>query len=194
MATHSDTIGEVCVYRIDKNDVIWFTNTYWDTFARGNDAPMVCGSHVIGSSLWDHIMGVETREIYERVIHAVRSTGNSFEFPYRCDSPEQIREMSMATHALPDGGVEFQSRIVQTSVREPVEVLRKRSWGADIFVSICSVCKRVDAGGDRWISIATGLESGVIDLRQADSMAFSHGVCPRCMDELMEQIDQLDIE
>ena len=55
------------VYRIDASDMITDVDDAWVEFARRNEAESLTRTAVVGSSLWNHVSGAETRHVYEHL-------------------------------------------------------------------------------------------------------------------------------
>ena len=81
-------------YEIDASDVITQVNRHWEEFAEANDAPGL-GARVVGTWLWKHFAGMEVKYIYRTLLERVRESGQSVSIPFRCDSPELRRRMSL---------------------------------------------------------------------------------------------------
>jgi len=63
-----DAVGRSSVWTIDRENVITSVGGDWDAFAESNDAASLCGSSVVGRSLFDFISGEETQRIYRLLL------------------------------------------------------------------------------------------------------------------------------
>jgi len=114
MAKQSESV----VYCIDADDAIDSVNVAWTRFAIENQAAQL-STGVIGTSLWDHIVGVDVVHIYRDLLSRVRTKNVSASFPFRCDSPECYRLMRLVVIPLLDDPLPIS---VPESVRESVLV------------------------------------------------------------------------
>ena len=153
--------GTTYFHRIDAQDRIVEISDNWDAFARANSAPDTCmSSNVLGTKLWGHIHDLETRYIYEILLAKIRNTGKSVSVPIRCDSPESVRHIEIRMEPLDGGSVAFAR--------------------SDRLVRICSFCKQIDLGTDRWAEIETAV--GQLGLFKEPVLpALTHTICPACM-------------
>src|SRR5689334_22653245 len=94
-----------CVlYDLDREDRLAAVSGAWDHFARENGAPELCGSRVLGRSLWDFVCGADVRHWNEVLLHGVRGHGRPVAVPFRCDAPDRERRMEMQVTPLKGGG------------------------------------------------------------------------------------------
>jgi hypothetical protein len=142
------------VYRVDGRDVITRVNAAWRAFAAENGAPSLA-ARAVGTSLWAHVEGAETRALYAAVHAAVRRSGRPVTLPFRCDAPEERRWMELTVRPLGGGHLQVVSALVQQAVWPRVALLDPAEpRGAGQFV-MCSWCKRVRVG-DGAAAAATG--------------------------------------
>jgi hypothetical protein len=81
-------------YRIDAKDRIVEVGGAWKDFAYangGNPDP----SAVIGRPLWDFVRDEGTREVYRLIVLEARRRRTPIHIPFRCDSAEIERHMTM---------------------------------------------------------------------------------------------------
>lgn len=144
-------------YRIDDHDRIIFFNDEWLAFARENDGAHLTPAHVWSRPLWKFISDPETRHLYRLILSRVRR-GKAITVHMRCDSPTARRVIELQIAPLPDGSVDFNSRITHEEAREYVALLDvKQERSADI-VSVCSWCKRVHVPGEGWFEVEEAIE------------------------------------
>src|SRR3954453_5494237 len=93
------------IYTVDLDGRITFMNRSWARFAQSNGAPQLCDEDtVLGTSIWDAIADLPTRERIEAAIETLRegrATSVAWEFP--CSSPVEERIFLMQVSALGDG-------------------------------------------------------------------------------------------
>ena len=80
---------ETVAYCIDADDNIISVNEAWNRFAIENDAAQL-STEVIGTSLWDHIVGVDVAHIYRDLLSRVRAKMVSASFPFVAILPSVI--------------------------------------------------------------------------------------------------------
>ena len=135
------------VYRVDRHDVITRVNAAWRAFAAENGARSLA-ARAVGTSLWAHVEGAETRALYAGVHAAVRRSGRPVTLPFRCDGPEERRWMELTVRPLGGGNLQVVSALVQRAASPRVPLLDPAEpRGAGQFV-MCSWCKRVRVDGD----------------------------------------------
>lgn len=177
------------VYRLDQHDVITRVNTAWRTFAAANGAPGLASS-AVGTSLWSHVGGTETRRLFEAVHATVRATGRPVTLPYRCDAPDERRWMELTVRALGGGQLQVVSALVRRAPRTPVLLLDATVPRGDWPMLVCGWCSRVRTVADAafgsavpapWVnveSVRAGLPGATVLPRLV------HDVCPDCADEV----------
>jgi signal transduction histidine kinase len=93
------------IYTVDLDGRITFMNRSWARFAQSNGAPQLCDERtVIGTSIWDAISDVATRDQIEQAMASLRegrATSIAWEFP--CSSPVEERIFLMQVSALGEG-------------------------------------------------------------------------------------------
>lgn len=177
------------VYRLDQHDVITRVNTAWRTFAAANGAPALASS-AVGTSLWAHVSGTETRRLYESLHATVRATGRAVTLPYRCDAPDERRWMELTVRPLGGGQLQVVSALVRRAERTPVLLLDATVPRGDWPMLVCGWCSRVrtvaqaafgSAVPAPWVnveSVRAGLTGATVLPR------LMHDVCPDCVDEV----------
>ena len=93
------------IYTVDLEGRITFMNRSWARFAQSNGAPQLCDEGtVIGTSIWNAIGDLSTRDQIERAMETLRegrAPSITWEFP--CSSPVEERIFLMQVSALGDG-------------------------------------------------------------------------------------------
>jgi len=167
-----------CCYSIDTADAVFAVDDAWVRFAQGNGAPELTRQRVLGSSLWAHIAGSETREIYETLFDWVRSHRAKITVPMRCDSPERVRVMRLELSPAPRGGIQFECVLERQHTRPYFSLLDRLMQRSRQHLPVCSFCRRILAFGE-WLepeTAATRLEL----LHTSFPPTPLESVCERC--------------
>ncbi|MBE0598678.1 MAG: hypothetical protein IH614_15575 [Desulfuromonadales bacterium] len=181
------TDDRLFIYRIDAEDRITLVNREWLDFARENAAPELVPEHLLGEPLERFIADWPTRHLYEIVYQRVRQAGRKVRLPFRCDSPDRRRAFQMTIAPLEQGGLEFTVRVVgiEPSPKRPV-LDRSVKHSTEVAV-ICSWCKRLRVGADRWAEIEEAVAEE--ELFGADPPSLTHDVCPACLATIRDQLE-----
>ncbi|HSV28919.1 MAG TPA: hypothetical protein VLL76_05155 [Candidatus Omnitrophota bacterium] len=168
------------VYRINAADVIVYVNDAWRDFARHNgDADLA--DRAIGQSLWALITDPTLVRLYRDLVAAVRQSRRVLSFSYRCDSPDEKRELVMTIRPLLDE-VEFENRFVAIEPQSPRAFFDRFVRGDRQAVSICSICQKL-AADDHWLDPIEAFHSGAVHLDDTP-LVLSPTVCPACEGDL----------
>src|SRR3954471_1892229 len=122
-------------YEVTADDTVSATGGDWAAFALENGAPELVD--VKGVPLFDFIAGAGIRQVYRELLARVRD-GQRVAFPFRCDSDDMVREMSMIICPLDHGRVRFESFFLRSNPR-----LVQPGVGLPSRIRVCSWCKRV---------------------------------------------------
>ncbi len=174
---HEDAVVH---YTIDSEDIIRSVSPLWDKFALKNAGENVLAAEVIGRSIWDFVINVETRHLYQTIAAQIRSGRLIAKFPFRCDSPDRRRYMQMEMRLANAGGIEFVSEILREELREPVALLDQHVPRSDKFLVMCSWCKKIEIAGG-WIEV----EEAIVALQlfgEEASPRISHTMCDACLE------------
>lgn len=139
--------------------------------------------NIVGRNLFEFIEGLEVQHLYAIFHEKVLKDRRHIVFDYRCDGPSVRREMRMSL--TPEGElVRYESIVLQETPR--VKDIPAVSPSAEVFVPICSICKRYryPSGSNEWKEL---------DLMPAEPelpsrFHFTHGLCPNCFESMMAQI------
>jgi hypothetical protein len=186
-------------YLIDASGVVLGVGAVaWSRFANENAAPSLTPEAVIGSSLFEQLLGTDVqnacRKIHDAVCQRRRPTVT---YEYRCDAPDAERRMRMSIGPVqrPSGSIValYQSQMVTDAPRLPLGLLsmeQRASPGIaapqDDIVVLCSFCHNL-----AWPIGATEQDQTWIRIdeyyRQGGSpdVTVSHGICPECVDRLV---------
>jgi hypothetical protein len=167
-------------YSIDEKNVFMSIEPQaWMEFAIANDTPELTPDSVRGRMIWDYINGDDSRRIYNILFKRIRHEKQTITFPYRCDSADIRRFMSMEMRLGENNSIEFKSSVLKIEQRAPVSLLDIASSRTEDIIIICSWCKDIWVYDIGWINI----EEGVRRLGIFDSIAqprLTHSVCANC--------------
>lgn len=176
------------IYHLDTADRITAVNSAWDDFARANGWPAPSDA-IIGRPLWDFISGAEVISLWRTLFEVVRGGRSSCRIPFRCDSPELRRDMSLEIVPSSDYMLECRATTLQTQphLRTPLAPSYASDLSPHEFVRLCSWCKKMHVADD-WIDLAAGIhELQLFEIYQMPVL--SHGICPGCRDNMLANLD-----
>jgi hypothetical protein len=185
-------------WSIDRDGRIETVGDGWDRFAEANAGQGLLPPGILGRGLDEFFAGVEVRALLGELFRRVRQRGESLTIPFRCDSPSELRQLSLTIDPRSDGGLDFLSRtqaVVPRSV--PALVLDGSATRSLLLLSLCAWCKRVEVPD--WTGLDAALEPGSwLELDEAMSRLpildppvprITHGICPTCRATLMDDGD-----
>jgi hypothetical protein len=189
---------EGIAYLTDQRGVIVaIGQTRWDAFAKDNDWREGQASRVVGRTLFDTLAGRQVREAATKVHEAVASGRRpTISYHYRCDAPSQKRQMRMAITCVECSGtpmVLYQSQLLSATSRPPMGLFGAPSPEAARdpsipFVSVCSYCHSVawppGAEDREWIEPEAYYVRG-----GSGDVSVTHGICPRCLEDVLKDLD-----
>ena len=135
------------VYRIDGTDYLTYVSNAWVAFAQENGARELVPSNVIGHIIWSFIEGSAIRDFYQAMFDRVRVSKAELVVPFRCDSPDTIRQMELAIRPMDRGGLELEGRVLSIGSRDNVHLFDRYAGRAIQTIPICSFCRRVAVSG-----------------------------------------------
>ncbi len=178
----------VVEYILDEKDRILSFNEAFRVFAQENDASSLLPK-VVGSNLWDHIAGLEVREMYRLLLNQVRLKGRSIRIPYRCDAPWMLRDLELELEPLPGGLVRIRSRTRRLELRQALALLDPRTERDPTrLLLVCSWCKRIQ-DGSVWVEPEAYLQAHRLLTAQVMPQ-ISHGMCSDCRTRVFAALDQ----
>lgn len=165
-------------YLLDGRDRIADAGGAWDRFAMENDGNDILRERVIGSSIYDHVVGDTSGMFLRTLLSSVRLLGRPLTRPYRCDSPDTKRFMEMTLVAEEDDSVRLSHRLVRS---EPFgqRFIFTVERGRQAFLVRCSMCNRVKRS-NHWMEPEVAAQTGEFQAGQPQSVIY--GVCPRCLE------------
>lgn len=163
---------------LDARDVITAVDEAWLQFARANEAPELTRPSVVGRPLRAFVAGAEVVELIGHLTAAARGRGTSIAVPFRCDSPDERRFMTMTLQAEPGGAVHIAYRLDRTERRAGVALFDVHAPRSLELVLACSWCRRVRLGQD-WRDVERAIADG--ELSRSDRLPkIAQGLCDDC--------------
>lgn len=179
------------IYQLDTNHRINFVNDAWLEFASENGAPDLRREHVLNKSIWDFMADRETRHLFDIVFKRLRAGATGVRLPFRCDSPDCRRFMTMEILARPDGEIHFKSWITREEVRPAVRLLDFSLEHSSEILRMCSWCKKIHIAGEEWLEVEDAIVS--LDLFDASPLPqFTHTICTHCAERVLSEIGALE--
>lgn len=140
----------------------------------------------LGRSLWDFVSGHEVKKLQRLLLRRIREGVREVELPFRCDSPETIREMDIRIAADRTGRVVlFSARLRSEREREEPQPLFDPSVPRDNrdFLPMCAWCDRFLVEGE-WVEVEQAVRRLEL-FRRPEMPTLDHGICPRCSGQLL---------
>jgi len=171
-------------YRINVLGEITYVNSSWDEFALVNDAPELSSGQILGRSIWEFISDDTTVFLYHQMVDRAR-LGNNVQFQLRCDSPSTRRMLDVKIEMHPTGDIEFQSRAIQETAREPQELFSRGRERSDEMLTVCSWCNKIKVAEEDWREVENAMPNlSVFQLGAAPQL--SHGMCGECYQRISD--------
>jgi hypothetical protein len=145
--------------RLDAADTVIAVDEAWLDFARANGAPELTREAVVGRALRPFIAGTEAGDLAALLMATARRGGAALVVPFRCDSVDERRFMTMTLEAEPGGVVHVCCRLDRAETRAAVPLLDRHAPRSDELVVVCSWCRRVRRG-DAWRDVETSIADG----------------------------------
>jgi len=143
-------------YRIDADERICEVSPAWLRFAAENEAPELTEAAVLGRSLWDFVVGEDTRRLYGLLFADLRARRGERRIPFRCDSPTLTRHMNLTLRGLAAGAIEMEGELLATEARPAQALLARHGARGQDELRICSLCRRIETQ-DAWLDIAEAI-------------------------------------
>ena len=132
------------IYWLDGNDKIVSVNHSWDQFALDNDGAHLISLDILGKSIWEFVCGDVTRMWLETLFTLARLRGTPVMRPYRCDSPNIRRYMSLNIVLESSSVLRVEHLILSTELREiPVYMQAAKRFSVNVSLR-CSICGRME--------------------------------------------------
>lgn len=176
------------VYRIDRTNRIISTNREWDYFARENGSPDLTAEFVINRPLLDFIHDEETRYLHNLLLDRIRASEQQLDLPFRCDSPELKRFMSMRIVPLDNNEIEYCCRTLRTEAQEGIHFTVAVETD-QLFLRMCSWCKRIECESGNWLEVNEAILALEL-FSQPEPPPITHVMCEVCFADLMEKFPE----
>jgi len=171
-------------YSVDGADLIVDVSDSWREFVRVNNGPERLVD-ILGQPLWTHVCDKNTRDLYVMLLSAVRLTGRTVSFRYRCDTPTFKRFMRMTLDPWRDEGIHFDNEILAVEAIHPELSFVSNSMYSIKNVNICSVCRSVKVG-EEWRDVLTAFSTDEI-MASKNRFHAIYRICPSCKTSLAER-------
>lgn len=177
------TASEECItYRIDADNYVESINGPWSDFAEENCAAELSATEQLsGRSIWSFIRGTEIKTLYQQIFDEVRMKQTEFRMPFRCDSPNFQRNMSLTVSYAGENKLDVSSNLDQERSQLYVPLLEHNAALTKGYIDCCSVCRRFSDGNDVWLSAAE-LARDTNILAAARLPSIRERVCGDCAD------------
>lgn len=173
-------------YSIDPDDRIGTVDRNWRRFAVANGAPQLTSALVLGTPVWDFIADDETARLWRLILSRVRLRQVTLAMPFRCDSPDTRRFMSMSVKPAPGNAVEIETKLVRTVQRAMCPPLNSGAARDGAVIKVCSWCNRVELP-DAWVEVEDAVGRLAL-FERTRAPAVSHGVCPTCQNAIQSEL------
>lgn len=167
-----------CRYAIDADDRIVSVGGNWREFAERNGAAELSAPHVLGRPIWSFIAGYDTRDLYKEMFRRLRMGPRELLVPFRCDSPNVVRDMSLLMSSSGDGTIRLEGRLNAETEREFVPALARHVPRREDSLRICALCRRIEVE-DRWLG-ATARRARALLFDPKRIPGLDETVCPDC--------------
>lgn len=185
------------VSRCDAKGRYVYFNPAWLEFARQNWRADFSPHSLLGATWRAQIADRATLHLYDRLVERALELGRPLTVSFRCDAPDLRRYMQMSLLPLPDGGLEWASRLLRQEPRPPVLLPEVDPVLATELVVMCSWCKKVRVPD--WPGLATLQAGDWVEVEAVMSFfseahagfypELSHGACPACYQRIMAQAE-----
>jgi hypothetical protein len=173
-------------YRIDDANRIVSVCEDWDEKTDTLDVPAPHASDLVGTSILDHITGIENKQMFVLLFSQCRAVRETMFVQFRCDAPEVRRWMELELRPRDHGHIEVVSRMVDSATRPYVALLDCFTKRSGNVVKICSWCKSVQVG-EVWTEVENAVN--LLGLFHADEQPhLQQGMCEKCAKDILAQL------
>ncbi|MCG8014829.1 MAG: hypothetical protein JAY97_01345 [Candidatus Thiodiazotropha sp. 'RUGA'] len=171
------------IYELDADNQICHIGGDWDQFLQANidqhqDYVNLRKRQVLGNKLESYVHDANTKMLLQTVFDYVRQTQKIKALPYRCDSADQKRFMSMQIEPLADAGLRVSHTQLSSEPLDPPVEIHPANDGNAETVWRCSICNRIESE-QVWLEPD---EAAQFWCRH--SFHVSYTVCPVCMNTI----------
>jgi hypothetical protein len=172
------------IYWIDINNIIVAVCGPWDQFACANNGQNVLGINIKGTSIFTYINGDDTQMWFEALLQQARLTKLDVTRPYRCDSPNVKRFMSMSIKYENSGILKVQHTILSIEERKKtIQIEYANPWTNGLIYQRCSSCGHI-RNNNIWTEPGSG------ELLNITNYRVIYSVCPTCLASLKSRVAQ----
>ncbi|MCG7895891.1 MAG: hypothetical protein AB2733_06580 [Candidatus Thiodiazotropha taylori] len=171
------------IYELDAENQICHIDGDWDQFLQANtdehqNHENLKKNRVLGNKLEAYVQDTTTRMLLHTVFAYVRQTQQTKAVPYRCDSADQKRFMSMQIEPLADAGLRISHTQLSSEPLDPPVEIHPANGGSAETVWRCSICNRIESD-QVWLEPDEAAQHWC-----RHSFQVSYTVCPVCMNTI----------
>jgi len=139
----------------------------------------------LGRSLWDYVAGEEVQKVQRLLVRRVREGEAKVTLPFRCETPEVIREMEIRIDATASRRwVVFTAELTYEEDRdEPQPLYDLTLPRSGEFLTMCAWCDRFLVRGE-WLEVEEAARRLQL-FRRAQMPPLDHGICPQCSRQML---------
>ena len=141
--------------------------------------PLLAQHAVTGRPLWDFIDGDETSQLYQTILHRVRTSALRIVVPFRCDSPMLRRYMRLEITCQPQRNVQFDGILERVEPTERFNLFDRDFPRSRDALTLCSCCRRALVEPSGWLEIEDAAARLHL-LEKARAPQLRHTVCLDC--------------
>ena len=167
-------------YKLDPHDRIIEVNETWDLFACENGAEELVTEHIIGQSLFKHIVGDPTQMYVQTLLGYVRTVQTPVSRDYRCDSDNQKRFMQMHLIPAPNKCIRLEHKTIRIEPILPAISFQYQPKSA--LIIRCSVCNKIRGEGQIWLDVEQAVLDNKVFQERVNPTVYT--VCPTCKTSL----------
>ena len=171
-------------YWLNRSDILVKANDAWFAFYSEN----VSGGSArkfIGHSFLDWIDGYEVQALFASLLIRARAGNVVADLPFRCDSPDTKRLLSMKLDLEDDNRVRFTTHLLESKSRPAIR------WTTNQLVTMCGWCNRIAIGNEEEMSSWHQLDDAIKSMQLLEGEKapnLTHGICPECKVSFLETV------
>lgn len=182
----TESSSELFQYTVDKNNHIVAVNQSFIQFAEQNAWAIELDA-VMDKPLLSFIDGQETQIFTELLLARVREKQQLVTIPFRCDSQNCRRYLSMSISPMADGMLSFSNQLHKQELRSPLALAKEatHSINPQHKVCMCSWCNKFKINGQQWLEVEAAIDKLDLFAASYKEKYISHGICPDCQSLMM---------
>jgi hypothetical protein len=178
----------VTIYTLDENNCFLDYDQNFLKFAYENDwSSPTKPEHLIGTSIFDEIDGIETKYLYQLLFEKCREGKSIGPITFRCDAPSKRRFCELWLDPLPKDHINVISKVIREEKRDTVREFMHNIEKSDKFIRMCSMCKKVDVGDDKWVEVEEAIKI-LKYFENENQFQITHSLCKPCYNKTMKLI------